>query len=151
MVAAGELEDPVAAGRGPGEAEGGHRGLGARRDEPDLLDRRDGVGDLGGELDLGLGRGAEAGTELRGRGDRLDGLRVGVAEEQRAPRHHPVDVAVAVDVLEVGALAAAGEERLVEPDRAHRAHGRVDAAGDQILSPAPQRRGHSHWARSFVQ
>ena len=53
-------------------------------------------------------------------------------EEQRPPRQHPVEVAVAVDVVEVRALAARDEERLVEPDGAHRAHGRVDAAGNQL-------------------
>ena len=57
---------------------------------------------------------------------------VGVSEQERAPGHHPVDVAVAVDILDVRALAAAHEERLVEPDGAHRAHRRVDAAGNQL-------------------
>jgi hypothetical protein len=57
---------------------------------------------------------------------------IGVAEEQRAPREHPVEVAVSVNVVEERALAALHEERLVEPHRAHRPHGRVDAAGDQL-------------------
>ena len=63
---------------------------------------------------------------------RLDRLRIGVPEEQRAPRQHPVEVAVAVDVDEIRAFAARDEERLVEPDGLHRAHRRVDAAGDQL-------------------
>ena len=52
-----------------------------------------------------------------------------------APRHHPVDVAAAVDVLDLRARAAAHEHRLVEADRAHRANRRVDAAGDQLTRP----------------
>ena len=59
VVAARELEDPVAR-EGAREAERAHRRLGPGRDEPHLLDRRHGVDDLGGQLDLGLGRGAEA-------------------------------------------------------------------------------------------
>src|SRR5712691_2111698 len=62
----------------------------------------------------------------------VDRVRIGVTEEQRAPRHHPVDIAVAVDVLEVRTLAATDEERLVETDGAHRTHGRVHAAGDEL-------------------
>ena len=84
---------------------------------------------------------------------RRERLRIGVPEDQRPPRHHPVDVAAAVDVLDLRALAAAHEQRLVEADRAHRAHRRVDAAGDQ-LERAPIELGarpQSHAARSFVQ
>ena len=64
--------------------------------------------DLLGELDLGLGRGAERRAARDGRRDgRLD-LRVRVAEQHRAPRADQVDVVVAVDVGEPGALAPSG-------------------------------------------
>ena len=46
--------------------------------------------------------------------------------------------APAVGRLEVGALAARDEERLVEADRPHRADGRVDAAGDQLWRAVPE-------------
>jgi len=64
-----------------------------------------------------------------------------------------VDVAIAVDVLEIRALAAADEQRLVEPDRAHRTHGRVHTAGDEIERAAIQlaARPQSQEASSFVQ
>ena len=66
-----------------------------------------GVDDLGRELDLGLGRRAE-GRAARGRGDDgLDRLGIGVPEDQRPPGHDPVEVAPAVDVLDVRARAAA--------------------------------------------
>ena len=60
VVAAGELEDAVALREAAREPQRAHRRLGARRDEPHLLDRRHRVGDLRGELDLRLGRRAEA-------------------------------------------------------------------------------------------
>jgi hypothetical protein len=51
---------------------------------------------------------------------------------------HPVEVAVALDVLEVRALAARDEERLVEADGLHRADGRVHAAGNQLERAAEE-------------
>src|SRR3954467_15764239 len=54
------------------------------------------------------------------------------AHPPRPRRLHPVDEPPAVGRLEVGALAARDEERLVDADRAHRADGRVHAAGDQL-------------------
>ena len=59
VVVAGELDHAVAPRRGAREANGAHRRLGAGRDEPHHLDRGHGVDDLGGEVDLSLGRRAE--------------------------------------------------------------------------------------------
>ena len=117
VVAARELEHSVAARMSPREPEHGHGGLGPGGDEPHLLDRRDGVDDLGRELDLGLGRRAEARALERRPAHRLDRLGIGVAEDQRPPRLHPVGEAPAVGRLDVCALPAADEERLVHADR----------------------------------
>ena len=65
--------------------------------------------------------------------------RVGVAVDQRAPRAHPVDVAIAVDVEQLGALGALDEDR-VAADRAHRAHRRVDAARQDVAARARRAR-----------
>ena len=73
VVVAGELDHPVAARRGAREPDGAHRGLGARRDEAHHLDRGHGVDDLGGQVDLSLGRRAErraSGERLRHRRER---------------------------------------------------------------------------------
>ena len=67
--------------------------------------------------------------------------RMRVPVDQRPPRAHVVDVAVAVDVDELGALAAGDEDR-VAPDRPHRAHRRVHAARDH-LQGAPVELGRS--------
>src|SRR2546430_2929453 len=55
------------------------------------LDRRDGVDNLLREVDLTLGRRPEARAVERCLADRLDRLGVGVAEDQRPPRLHPVE------------------------------------------------------------
>ncbi len=117
VVAAGELDHAVAARRRAREPHRAHRRLGAGGDEAHHLHRRHRVDDLGGQLDLGLGRGAEGGAARERVLDRGERLGVGVTEDQRPPRLHPVDVAVAVDVLDRRALAAAHEQRLVEPHR----------------------------------
>ena len=153
VVAAGGLEDPVAIRERASEPQRAHPRLGARRDEPHLLDRRHRVDDLRGELDLGLGRRAEARAAKRRVPNGLDRLRVGVAEDERPPGHHPVEQAAAVGRLDVRAGAALDEERLVEADRAHRAHGRVHAAGDQLERAPVELRAlrQSHAGRSRVQ
>jgi len=115
-----------------------HRGLRPRRDEAHLLDRRHGVGDLLRELHLSLGGRAEArAVECRG-AHRLDRLGVCVAVDERPPRLHPVEQAPAVGRLEVRALPARDEERLVHADRAHRAHRGVDPARDRLQRPVPE-------------
>jgi hypothetical protein len=52
-------------------------------------------------------------------GDRSERLLVGVTEDERPPAHHPVEIAVPVDVLDRRAAAAADEDGLVETDRSH--------------------------------
>ena len=153
VVAAGELDDSISARERAGQPNRAHRRLRARRHEPHLLDRRDCVDDLRGELDLRLGRRAEARPMSRGLGDRLDRLRIGVPEEQRPPGHDPVDVALAGHVFDVRAVTTTDEERLVDTDRAHRTNGRVDASGDELLRSAPEPRAsrQSHEASSRVQ
>ena len=74
---------------------------------------------------------AERRPALGRRDDRREHRGVGVAVDERPPRAHVVDVAVAVDVDELGAVAALDEDR-VAADGAHRAHGRVDASGQAL-------------------
>ena len=59
VVAAGETHERLAARRRAGQPQRAHRGFRARGDQPHLLDGRHRVDDLGGELDLALGRRAE--------------------------------------------------------------------------------------------
>ena len=133
VVAAGELHDDRASGRPARQAKGGHRRLGAGGDEADLLDRLDASDDLLGEGHLVFARGAEGEAVCRGGPDGLEHLGVGVTEDHRPPRADEVDVAVAVDVGEPGALGAGDEAR----DAAHTTEGphrRVDPTGDHLAS-----------------
>ncbi len=140
VVAARELDDPVAPGKGAREPQGAHRRLGTRADEADHLDGGNGVDDLGGELDLSLGRRTEGRPAVGSRMDGLERLGIGVTEDQRSPGLHPVHVRRARDVLDHGAVPAGHEHGLVEPHRAHRAHRRVDATRDQLRGRAPELR-----------
>jgi hypothetical protein len=153
VIAAGRLEDPVAFRVRPREPERAHRGFGPGRDEPHLLHRRHRVDDLLGELDLRLGRGAEARAAERRLAHGLDRVGIGVAEQERPPGHDPVEEPAAVPGLDVCALAALHEQRLVEADPAHRADRRVHAAGNQLERTAVESRafGQSHAGRSRVQ
>ena len=132
VVAAGELHHDVATRDAAGQPDRGHGGLGARGDEPDLVDGR-ASDDLLGELDLGLGRGAVGRAARHRGGDRLLDLGVGVPEQHRAPRADQVDVLVAVDV---GQPRAAG--RADEPGRA--AHG-VERPDRGVHAPGGHRAG----------
>ena len=106
VVAAGELDHPRAVRERAREPERRHRGLGPGGDEPHPLDRRQRSRDLGGELDLALGRRAEGRPVERRLANDLDRLGIGVPEDQRPPRLHPVEQAPAVGRLDVRPLAA---------------------------------------------
>ena len=117
VVGAGELQHPLASGGGASQPQGGHRGLRPRGGHAQHLHALHPPGDLGRERHLGGRGGAEAGPACGRRGERVQHLGVGVAEDQRPPRADVVDVAVPVDVDELGALAPLDEDR-VAPDRA---------------------------------
>ena len=85
VVAAGELHHQVAARSAAGQAHGRHRRLGAGGHEAHLLRGRHPAAHLLGQERLRLGRGAEGQAAGGGRLDRGDDLRVGVAQECRAP------------------------------------------------------------------
>ena len=149
VVGAGELEDRVAAGRGARQADRAHRRLGARRGHPHHL----GAGtrsttSAASSTSRRRGR-AVARARARPPRDRRDDVRVRVPGDQRAPRADVVDVAVAVDVDQLGALAALDEDR-VAADRAHRPHRRVDAARQQLERPLRRARGASERPRLRV-
>ena len=155
VVAAGELEDPVAVREAARQPTAAHRRLRAGRDEPHFLDGGHRLCDLLGQLDLALRRDAERRPVGRRLLHRLDDLRVGVAEYERAPRHHPVDVAGAAASSRYAPSPRRGEERLAAPHRVPRAHGRVDAARDHLARAAEetglQSPFQSHSASSRVQ
>ncbi len=131
MVGASELDDDLAPGGGAGEADGAHRSLGAGAGHAQHLDRGDAGGDLLGKLDLGGGCGTVGGAAPCRLDHRGEDRGVGVAEDQRSPGADPVEVAVAVDVDQLTALAALDEDR-VSPDLAHRPDGGVDAARENL-------------------
>ena len=128
VVAALELHHDVLAGEAAGRAEGPHHGLGAARDEPHHLDRREEPVDLLGDGRLLGGRRAVGGAPGGGLLDRLHDRRVGVAHDHRAPAADVVDVAGAVGAVEVRALGAIDEDRRAA-DGAEGADGGVHPTG----------------------
>ena len=88
--------------------------------------------DESGEFDFEFGGDAEAGAAGGLGGDGLRDLRIGVAEEKRAPGADEVEVAVAVGVVEILGFAAVDDER-VGLDGAEGADGRVDAADEEFF------------------
>ena len=111
----------------PGEPNGRHRRLGSGVDEPDLLDARHHGNDQFRQFGLLLGRSAESESAARLRPDRLDNASVAVSEQHWPPGRDIVDVGVAVDVLQVDAVAGLEEDRMTAY-ALECAHGRIDAA-----------------------
>jgi hypothetical protein len=149
VVAAGELHHLAAAGEAAGEPDRRHRRLGAARDQPHLLDRVHAGDDLLGKGDLALGRSSVGRAAAGGRADRLDDLRVGMAEQERSPGADKVDVATAVGVGQPGTAALhhearrpahgpEGADRRVDPARRD-AQGAVEQVGGRgrIVGVAP--------------
>jgi hypothetical protein len=75
------------------------------------------------------GGSAEAGADFQSLFNGVEDLRMAVAQEQRSPGAHVIDVLVAVDVENARALAARDEGRRTA-DAAPRANGGVDAPWD---------------------
>ena len=145
VVAAGELDDLRTAGAAAGQPDRRHGRLGAGVDQAHLLDRRTGD-DLLGERHLARRGRAEAGAR-GGRGlHRGDDLGVGVAQQQRTPRAHQVDVATAVGVVQPRAVAAHHEPRRAA-DGLERAHRGVHPAGHEGAGAVEQGLGGRRVAR----
>ena len=131
VVAPLPLHHLVLAGVGASEADGGLRGLGAGVGEAQLLDAGHRLDDLAPDLVVQLVRER---VEHAARGDlghdRVEDGLGAVAEDHGAVADAPVDVRVAVHVVEVGALAA------LHDDRAGADEARVAglAAGDDLLA-----------------
>ena len=134
VIVAGELHDHRPAGVSAGQPDGAHRGLGAGVDQPDFLDRRHGLDHQLGQFVFGQGRRAETRAAMQGRLDGLDDRRMGVAEDHRAPGADVVDVAVAVDVEQVGPFGPVEEDRLAA-DAAERPGRAVHPAGHELFGP----------------
>jgi hypothetical protein len=143
VVAAGELDQPVAAGDAAREPDRRHAGFGARRREAHLLDAGVAGGNLFGEQHLAEAGGAvgepAAGGILHGGND----LGVRMPEDQRSPRVHEIEQPVAVGVLEERAARARHEPRRARHG-AERAHGRAHAARQHAL------RAREQFAAAFV-
>ena len=146
VVAARELHDLGPTGCAAREAHGGHRGFGAGRHEPRLLDRRDPFADRFDQFDLAWGRCAVRRAVGRGALHRFDDFRVRVAEDRRAPRLHVVEVLAAVGVDDPAAVRTGHEERLA-PDRPERADRRVHSTGNARLRAL---RTSSRWSSSLT-
>jgi len=121
VIAALELDEPVAAREPAREADRAHRRLGAGAHHAQPLDRGHELGDAPGKL--GLDHGGSAEGEAVGCAPRhgRDDVRVRVAEDHRAPGAHVVDQPPPVLGLDVRAARAPDEERLAA-DAAERAH-----------------------------
>ncbi len=137
VVAAFELDDAVAAGGTTRQADRRQRGLGAGVDHAHHLARWHQAGDGFGHGHFGRARRTEGQAVVDRLLHRLAHGRVVVADDHRAPGTDVVDVAVAVDVVQVGAIGAFDEERLAA-DRLERAHRRIDAARQQLLGAGEQ-------------
>src|SRR5262249_42974475 len=98
VIAAGKLDDDVAAGGAAGQSQGAHRRLGAGADHANHLDARHRLDDQFGEVRLALSRGAETGALVQGLLDGPHDPRMTVAEDERAPRTDIIEIAIAVEV-----------------------------------------------------
>ena len=142
VIVAGELDDHRPAGVSAGQADGAHGRLGARVDQADLFHRRDGRGDQFRQLRFGQRGGAEAGAAADGLFQRRRDRRMGVTKDHRPPGADVIEVAIAVDIDQVGPFGVVDEDRLAA-DRAERPGRAVHAPGDELFRAGEGRRGSS--------
>ena len=130
VVAAGELDDEIAARRTARQTDGAHDRFSARGHKAHLLKPGITSDDRFGEFDFDAAGRAEGRAERGFVLDDFDHFGMAVAEDQGAPGLHEVEVAIAFFIDNIGTLAARHKTRRAA-DSAESAHGRVDAAGDR--------------------
>ena len=133
VVGAGELHDEVLAGDRAREPDRAHRGLGARRGHAHHLDGRHARGDLGREVDLGRRRRAvarPAGCGALRPPSRSPG---GRGRGSAAPTSRRSRRSGAVDVDQLGALAALDEDRVARRSRASRGPASSTPPGSRVF------------------
>src|SRR5262249_33426973 len=95
----------------------------------DHFDARHRLDDQLGEVRLALSRGAEAGALVQCVLDGPHDPWMAVAQDERAPRADIIEIGIAVEIVEVSALAASDEDRLA-PDAAEGPGRTVHPTGD---------------------
>ncbi len=96
-------------GESSGQADGGHAGLGSGGDETEFFHGGEALLHESGKVRLGGRRSPEGGAASGRIADGLDGGRKSVAEDHGSPGAEEVEIAVAIFVVEPGALGV-GEE-----------------------------------------
>ena len=132
VVVAGELDDLVAPGEGPGQPNGAHAGLGARVDQPQRLNAGYCASDEPRQFHFLFHRSSKAGPTPGSSFKNSYDCRVGVAQHQRTPGAEVVDVLVSVYVHDTGA-ASGGDERRRAGDGAEGPYRAVHATGHEAL------------------
>ena len=132
VIAAFEFQDEAAAGEAARQAQRAHGGFGAGADQPHHFHARHQLDQQFGDLDFRFGgrdeRQAVHGTVL----DRAQHVGMGVAQQQRTPRTHIVDVFLVIGVPDARTFAARHEARR-SADGTESAYRRIDPAGDAFL------------------
>ena len=129
MVAALELDNAVAPGKAPRQADGAHGGLGARVDHAHHVHRRHQLAEQIGHAGLDFRGRTEAESLCRHFPDRTDHVGMCMTGNHRSPRADVIDVALVIDIEQPGPFTAAEEYR-VATDPFEGAHRRVDATGN---------------------
>ncbi len=129
VIATREFYDQIAARVGAGQADRAHGGFGAGGDEAHLLQPRVKGDHPLREFDFTLAR-RSIGRSVADRvAHRIQHRRMRVAQDQRSPGSDEVEILATVDVVEELA-GGPGNEQRGTPHCAKRAHGRVDAPGN---------------------
>ena len=131
VVTAFKLDDLVPASKATRQANGAHGGLGAGRHQAHRFNRRHQLDDFFGNQDFRFGGRAKRQAIDSRRLHRCNHLRVGMADNGRAPRTHIVDVLGVVGIPQIGTVAALKKQRRAA-HAAKGAHRRVNPTGNGL-------------------
>ena len=132
VIAALEFDDIFPLGEGPRQANGRHGGFSAGADQAQHLDGGHGLGDHFRQLSFRRRAGAEACACARGRLDGAHHYGRSVAQNERPPGADIINVAIAIGIEQIRALAAHNHRRRAA-HRAEGTHRRVHSAGHEPL------------------
>ena len=131
VIAAGELNDLVPSCGGARQSQGAHGRFRTGVDQANLVHTRHGGDDQFCKPGFGEGRSPEAGALLHRFGCASNNFRICMAENERSPAQHVIDVGIAIDIRHLAAGARFKEDRR-SANGSKCAHRRINSTGDEI-------------------
>ena len=134
VVTTGELDQFRPSGNAASDTDRAHGCFGSTAYQSHPFDARNSSDDQLGDAGLILSRCTIRSTAFSGSNDRFDHSRFGMPQDHRSPRTDVVQIAIAIDIVEMLAMSPV-DKQWMATHSAESASGRVHSTGNQFAGP----------------